>query len=335
MSLKKILTIWSVALLPVALSAHHSHSNLDRNNIQRHTGVVSQYGWTMPHVFLKVMSPNLKGEIVEYTIEMNHPPGMQQIGWDRDTFKLGDVITWEGSSDKDPSRYYSGLSWVEKADGSRVGRDQKDAAAVQPSYDFTGLWKRDLRGVRPYYEPPAGWPYTPLAQAIVDGFNENQNPQVGCEDPGPPKYMILPYPIQISRPDDKTIVIAGELRAEPRVVYLDRTHPPKEPSALGHSVGWFEGTELVVETTNFVADRWGIHTGVDSSDQKNLMERFSLSQDGMALDIVIAVSDPIYLEETVVFEHHLTKMADRTLSNVPCSLESARLYLEGGYRKER
>ena len=92
---------------------------------------------------------------------------------------------------------------------------------------------------------------------------------------------------------------------------------------------------MIVETTNFVADRWGIHTGVDSSNRKNLLERFSLSQDGMALDITISVSDPIYLEETVVFEHHLTKMADRTLSNVPCSLESARLYLEGGYRREK
>ena len=159
-----------------------------------------------------------------------------------------------------------------------MGRDQKNAAAVQPSYDFTGLWKRDLRGVRPYYEPPAGWPYTPLAQAIVDGFNENQNPQVGCEDPGPPKYMILPYPIQISRPDDKTIVIAGELRAEPRVVYLDRTHPPKEPSALGHSVGWFEGTELVVETTNFNPQhifRGGLRHFFAITEEAKITERFT------------------------------------------------------------
>ena len=334
MDLKKILVICSVILLPVSLSAHHSHSNLDRNNIQRHTGVVSQYGWAMPHVFLKVMSPNPEGEVVEYTIEMNHPPGMRQLGWNKDTFKLGEMITWEGSSDKDPSRYYSGLSWVEKADGGRVGINQKQSVA-QPSNDFTGLWKRDLRGIRPHYEPPKGWPYTPFAQEMVAGFNERQNPQVECRDPGPPKYMLLPYPIQISRPDNQTIVITGELRAKPRIVYLDRNHPPAEPSALGHSVGWFDGADLIVETTNFVADRWGIHTGVDSSDRKNLMERFSLSQDGMALDIMISVSDSIYLEETVIFEHHLTKMADRTLSNVPCSLESARLYLEGGYRKER
>ncbi|MGE4659010.1 MAG: DUF6152 family protein [Gammaproteobacteria bacterium] len=333
MSLQKMLIIWAVILVPASLGAHHSHSNLDRNNVQKHTGVVSQYGWAMPHVFLKVMSPNLQGEIVEYIIEMNHPPGMQQIGWDKDTFKPGDVITWEGSSDKDPSRYYSGLSWVEKVDGSHVARDQKDTA-VQPSYDLTGLWKRDLRGVRPHYEPPKDWPYTPFARALIDGFNESQNPQVGCKDPGPPKYMLLPYPIQISRPNDKTIVIAGELRTEPRVVYLDQAEPPEESSALGYSVGWFEGAELVIETTNFVADKWGIHTGVDSSDQKHLVERYSLSEGGMALDILITVSDPVYLEEAVVFEHHMTKIADRQLSSVPCSLESARLYLEGGYQRE-
>ena len=104
--------------VPLVGGAHHSHANIDRNNIQLHAGVVSEYGWTMPHVYLKVMAPNPQGEIVEYSIELLHPPGMLQRGWDADTFAPGDPITWEGASDRDPSRYYSGLNWAEKGDGA-------------------------------------------------------------------------------------------------------------------------------------------------------------------------------------------------------------------------
>ena len=104
MDLKKILAIYLVTLLPISLSAHHSHSNLDRNNTQRHTGVVSQYGWAMPHVFLKVMSPNPEGEVVEYTIEMNHPPGMRQLGWNKDTFKPCLLYTSPSPRDLSTSR---------------------------------------------------------------------------------------------------------------------------------------------------------------------------------------------------------------------------------------
>ena len=123
----------------------------------------------------------------------------------------------------------------------------------------------------------------------------------------------------------------GELREDARVVYLDRDHPTGAPSVLGHSVGWFEGDELVVETTNFLADRWGSHTGVDSSSEKQLLERFSLSNNGMSLDVLITITDPVYLSEPVTFEHHWRKLADRELVQAPCTLESSKLYIEAGF----
>jgi hypothetical protein len=98
---------------------------------------------------------------------------------------------------------------------------------------------------------------------------------------------------------------------------------------MGHSVGWFEGDELVVETSNFLADRWGSHTGVDSSDQKHLVERYSLSPDGLELNVVITVTDPVYLAEPVTFTHHWVKIADRAVVQAPCTLEASRLYKEG------
>lgn len=324
---------WATAMVPLLIAgtanAHHSHASLDPNNIQTHRGTVTKYDWRMPHVFVKVMAPNPAGEVVEYSIELLHPPAMMERGWGRDTLKSGDQITWEGAADKNPKRPYSGLNWLEKADGTRLEME-KASAAVEPSTDLTGLWVRDLRGGKAHYKPPTDWPFTELAQKLVDDFHESQNPQVSCQDPGPPKATLLPYPMQISRPDDKTVVLDYELRNSPRVIYLDRDHPAGEPSANGHSVGWFEGDTLVVQTDNFIADKWGTFTGVDSSDQKHLVERFSLLDDGLSLEIQMVVTDPVFLSEPVTIDYYMSKLADRQLVDVECTLENARLYLEAG-----
>lgn len=316
-------------LVAVTMSAHHSHSSLDRKNIQTHKGTVTKYDWRMPHVFIKAMAPNAAGEVVEYSIEVLHPPAMIERGWSKDSLKPGDQITWEGAADKNPNRPFSGLNWLEKSDGTRLEMEKQNAA-LQPSTDLTGLWVRDLRGGKPHYWPPADWPYTKLAQELVDNFDESQNPQVSCQNPGPPKATLLPYPLKISRPDEKTVVLNYELRDRPRVIHLDREHPAGEPSVNGHSVGWFEGKTLVVESTNFVADRWGLHTGVDSSEQKHLLERYTLSDDGLALEIQMIVTDPVYLTEAVTIDYFMAKIADRQLVEVECTLENARLYLEAG-----
>ena len=127
---------------PAVVCAHHSHANLDDDNVRQHTGVVTRFSWNMPHVFLQVRGPNQSGELVNWSIELLHPPGMIQWGWNPDSFKAGDRITWEGPMDKDPNRYYSGLFWAEKADGTRLynnGSDQsRDEPTVAPSTDFTG-----------------------------------------------------------------------------------------------------------------------------------------------------------------------------------------------------
>lgn len=316
------------ASLVTTASAHHSHANIDRNDIRRHTGVVSEYGWQMPHVFLKVMAPNQSGDIVEYSIELLHPPGMVERGWSADSFTEGDRITWEGAWDRNPNRYYTSLSWAEKADGTRLTSDRAEAE-IRPSTDLTGLWVRDSR-VGFTYVPPADWPYTAHAQALVDAFHEDQNPQINCENPGPPKSTLLPYPIQISRSDD-AVRIDYELRDQPRVIHLSPGVPAGEPSKTGHSIGHFEGDELVVETTNFIADRWGSHTGVDSSEQKHLVERFSLIEGGMVLKVMMTLTDPVFFSEPVEIEYYLRKLADRELVDAVCTSDSARLFLEGGF----
>ena len=330
----KTLFLAFLLVTPPIVCAHHSHANLDGNNIQQHTGVVTSYSWRMPHVFLQVQGPNQAGVPVNWSIELLHPAAMIQWGWSQDTFESGDRITWEGAMDKNPNRHYSGLLWAEKPDGTRLyntgsGRTPVEAP-VAPSTDFSGLWVRDRR-VGFHYAPPADWPYSEHARALVSRFDETQNPQLDCEDPGPPKSTFLPYPIEISRPDQGVIVLEYEMRDQQRVFRLDQGVVPAAPSNTGQSSAWMEGDELVVETSNFVADRWGSHTGVDSSEQKHLLERFSLIEGGLTLRIRMTLTDPVYFTEPVEIDYYMRKVADRELVSANCTLESARLFVEAGY----
>ena len=330
----KTLLLAFLLVTPPFVYAHHSHANLDRDNIQQHTGVVTKYSWRMPHVFLQVQGPNQAGDLVNWSIELLHPAGMIQWGWGQDTFNPGDRITWEGAVDKNPNRHYSGLHWAEKTDGTRLynlgSGHTRVEAPVAPSTDFTGLWVRDRRSGF-HYEPPADWPYSERARALVASFDETQNPQLDCENPGPPKSTFLPYPIRISRPDQGVIVLDYEMRDQQRVFRLGQDVVAAAPSKTGQSRAWMEGDELVVETANFVADRWGSFTGVDSSEQKQLLERFSLIEGGLTLRIQMTLADPVYLTEPVEVDYYMRKVADRELLSANCTLESARLFVEAGY----
>lgn len=86
----------SVALLTLfagVLSAHHGRAGYDTKG-QGITlrGVVTEYKWINPHVFLNWNVKNDKGEVVEWTGEFSSPTTMISEGMGKNTFKPGDEI---------------------------------------------------------------------------------------------------------------------------------------------------------------------------------------------------------------------------------------------------
>ena len=353
------LSLLSAILLLCAAStafAHHSHSSLDRNKNVTMSGIVKEFLWTVPHAYLKVNVPQDNGEMLEYTIETMNPPSLSKLGWTRESFQPGDPIMWNGNHDRDPDRPYTGLQWAQKPGGLRMFTSEQSLAAyieesgqedlyanastlqeIVPATSFpSGYWTRgNATGGRyaPDRAPEDDWPYTAKAQALVDQFHESQNPLNECIYPGPPRTMLMPMTYHFRWQNDDTIIIDRDLWPEPRVVHMDRSLEAQEPTAWGHSVGWFEDDVLVVETSDFLADGWGTFIGVDSSEQKHLVERFWLSDDGMILNMEMTVTDPVYLTEPVTRMHHWNKVEDRDLLSAECSMEAAWFYITEGYEE--
>ena len=123
--------------------------------------------------------------------------------------------------------------------------------------------------------------------------------------------------------------------SERRTIWLDGREKPADyvPNPVGFSTGHFDefGT-LVVETTGFPPTRWGIDYGLDSSDQKRLVERYTLTNGrklgGTRMFVEVLVEDPVFLERPfkITGVYHLTEA--REFPDANCDPQSASAHLE-------
>jgi hypothetical protein len=118
-----------------------------------------------------------------------------------------------------------------------------------------------------------------------------------CATPAVIYTMQGPFPIEIHQTED-VMVIKVEYFDQVRVIYMDgRNHPGEDAahSNLGHSIGWWEGDELVVDTTH-ISSSTITNNGLDHSDQVYFVERFKLSEDGQTLMATQWFEDPVNLD---------------------------------------
>jgi hypothetical protein len=69
--------------------AHHSFAMFDHKNRITLKGVVKDFQWTNPHVFIILVKPDGK----EYTIECASPNVLTRLGWKFNIIKKGDTLT--------------------------------------------------------------------------------------------------------------------------------------------------------------------------------------------------------------------------------------------------
>ncbi len=73
------------------------------------------------------------------------------------------------------------------------------------------------------------------------------------------------------------------------------------PSLLGYSVGRWEGQTLVIETTQVDAPYLD-DAGTPQSENAEIVERFTLSENDNRLDYEVTVIDPQYLVEPAIWD---------------------------------
>ena len=104
-------------------------------------------------------------------------------------------------------------------------------------------------------------------------------PNPGCQPTGLIQHMRSRLAVKIDEFEDR-ITMQYEYLGPTRTVYMDgRNHPSDlEPSLLGHSVGWYDGPTLVIETTGIepsVVRSSGIIDPIIISDRARIIERYT------------------------------------------------------------
>jgi len=105
--MKSRICILAGLLVPVFAApafAHHSFAMFDREKAVSMTGVVKEYEWTNPHVWIHMMAPDAAGTPREWSFEMQSVQQDSYAGWKPDSVKPGDRVTIEFHPLKDGSR---------------------------------------------------------------------------------------------------------------------------------------------------------------------------------------------------------------------------------------
>lgn len=322
------------ALLAVSLSAapalaHHSAAVFDLTRTVAVEGTVERYEWANPHVYLHLATSE-----GSWLVEAGSPSMMQRAGWTPTSFASGDRVTVELNPARNGRRM--GLSVAVRKPGAaplaaRGATALETAPRPVPAASLSGNWLPTPEPTQlPFILPPTAWQLTQQAlDALAQYDPAADNPGVDC--------VALQAPFQMVWPELKNIELAGEtvlLRSAlnvdvERVVHLDRTtHAGAPVTNEGDSIGTFEGSVLVVDTQNFTEHPSGTRTGVPSSRQKHLVERFELSPDRTTLTYRFRLEDPVYLAAPFEGSATWTHRPDLTYAAEECDLTNARRYLD-------
>jgi hypothetical protein len=139
-------------------------------------------------------------------------------------------------------------------------------------------------------------PYMDWTLGVSDDRRRNElEPHTRCKPSGGPRQWLTPYGAEfIELPEQKVAYIfdIGGPHTY-RTIYMDgRTHPTNlTPSFYGHSIGWWEGDTLVVDTIGFNEGFWIDRGQLPHTDKLHLLEKYTRTSVG-SMRYEVTIDDP-------------------------------------------
>jgi hypothetical protein len=114
----------TASLLAAALPAHAHHSfaaEYDASKPIKLNGKVTKVEWTNPHIFIYLdVTDEKTGAVENWTLELGSPNSLMRLGWKRDSLKIDDAITVDGTLAKDGSKLANATTIVLASTGKRM-----------------------------------------------------------------------------------------------------------------------------------------------------------------------------------------------------------------------
>ncbi|MFO7285684.1 MAG: DUF6152 family protein [Gammaproteobacteria bacterium] len=303
-------------------AAHHAFSTeFDAELTGEVRGEVVSVFWANPHIRYDVRVAREDGTAEVWELA---PPGnlptYRREGWHRDTIQPGYIVRASGNLGRDGAkRLYATCIELESGPekGRRLGcanptRTETEVAAdpnARYTYapadfpvDITGYWdnRYKFRQTADDLEPKPV-PMTDEARAIYESRRFGDDDVLRCMPAGLPRIFGSPYPMEIFNAGTHYLVLSLQDNT-PRWIWMDGRSIPdhQPPTYMGFSTGRWEGRTLVIETTRLVPT-WLDGTGypMTGGDETRIVERWTVSEDGLTMDRTMTIHDPLYTEPLV------------------------------------
>jgi hypothetical protein len=139
-------------------------------------------------------------------------------------------------------------------------------------------------------------PFQPWAKALLEDRKNNElEPHTRCKPSGVARQFLTPYGVEIVELRELERVYIFDIGGPHtyRTVYMDgRTHPANlPPTFYGHSIGWWDGDTLVIDTVGYNEGFWMDRDGLPSTDKMHTVERLTRT-DAASLTYELTVDDP-------------------------------------------
>ncbi len=327
--------------------AHHSRAAFELDKLVEMKAVITEVRWTNPHVFLSGKVRTAEGRMQDWVFEGHSISGMVRNGWSKETIKAGDQLTLNVNKHRNPAKFFALMDNIVLADSKKlyaVGVQPPNANAAAAKFDastdFSGNWRYRFPGTPAQVRqrvllgaqgPSAEGPYTDKTRAQIKAYRETDNPTYRCLPISLPSLLMTVYEYKWVRHADRIEIIKEQYQQADRTIWLNGKSRPAnyKPSHLGFSVGRFEadGT-LVVETSGFSPQPWGNGSGIDSSAQKKVTERYRLIDGGLGLELSYSVEDPVHFTKPNTAQGTFMKAANATFAPQPrCDVKAARQHM--------
>lgn len=305
--------------------AHHSAAMFDSESIVTLFGTVTEFEWTNPHVYIHVEVTDAVGRATEWEIEGDPTPLMIRSGWTATTLAPGDIVTARVNPARDTQQTHARLASLATSDGTVLTPRTRGNESTHQAASIEGVWD----GIRAFATRSPAMP-TPTALGAEQqaAYTNADSPTAQCVALVAPFFATVPYLYEIEILNDR-VLIKSEFYNSERTIFTDgRIHPQNAERTLqGHSIGWWEGDVLVVDTVHFSDLRNGNLFGIPSGAQKHVLERYALSEDRTQLLINYILEDPEYLSEPFEGSTYWDYSASAEMLPFACDLENAQRYI--------
>ena len=165
----------------------------------------------------------------------------------------------------------------------------------------TGVWT-PMFGIFDPVAPLETVPFQPWSAKLYDDRQAHElEPHARCKASGASRQFLTPYGVEIVEIPELERLFIFDIGGPHtfRTVYMDgRSHPADlQPTNYGHSVGWWDGDTLVIDTVGYNEDFWFGRRGLPHTEALHTVERLTRI-DERQTEYVLEITDPNVYTDT-------------------------------------